>query len=95
MKMIKRDPALTRSYRHEWLHNEQVFPLLRYNMAHVLMLADKGVIPAGASRRLLRVLIVHQAAYVVAKLGFQGFAAKRVECRGCKAPYREAELFRL
>ncbi|MBN2438985.1 MAG: hypothetical protein JXL20_10355 [Deltaproteobacteria bacterium] len=57
MKAIKRDPSLTRSYRHEWLHNEQIFPpLLRYNMAHVLMLADKGVIPTGASRRLLRAL---------------------------------------
>ncbi|MBX9811524.1 MAG: hypothetical protein K2Y16_07935 [Burkholderiales bacterium] len=54
---MKRDPALTRSYGHEWRHNEQVFrPLVRYNSAHVLMLADKGVIPPAAARRLLHEL---------------------------------------
>jgi len=57
MGETKRDAALARSNRHEWAHEAEVFPaLMRYNLAHVLMLAGRGVIPAAPGRRLLRAL---------------------------------------
>ncbi|MGE3848917.1 MAG: hypothetical protein AB7I01_18715, partial [Gammaproteobacteria bacterium] len=58
-----RDAALARSNRHEWAHEAEVFPaLMRYNLAHVLMLAGTGVIPAPTARRLLRALSALQRA---------------------------------
>lgn len=55
--------ALVESYRHEWLHNEQVFdPLVRYNLAHVAMLARQRIVPRPVAVKLLRGLKGLQAA---------------------------------
>lgn len=51
------DEALVNSYRHEWLHNEQIFvPLLRYNVAHLVMMVERKIVPKKAGATLIRSL---------------------------------------
>lgn len=48
------DPSLIASFALEWEHNEQVLPaLVRYSLAHMLMLLEVGAVPRDKCRLLL------------------------------------------
>ena len=48
-------PAMVDTYKREWLHPDAVFaPMLRYNMAHLIAAAEKGVVPQAAAASLVK-----------------------------------------
>ncbi|MBU2285657.1 MAG: hypothetical protein KKC85_04405 [Gammaproteobacteria bacterium] len=57
MSDTPQDPLLVASFALEWEHNDRVLPqLVRYSLAHVLMLVQAGLVPAERGRPLLQAL---------------------------------------
>lgn len=52
-------PAMVDTYKREWLHPDAVYaPMLRYNMAHLIAAAEKGVVPQAAAAALVKEMAV-------------------------------------